>query len=48
MRAAWAAYAAAWIATASCVAVAVAYTGEPGCLWALLLPAFIEIKSRGG
>lgn len=38
------AYAIAWIATAFAVAAGVYYTGEAGCMWAMLLPALLTVK----
>lgn len=38
------AYVSAWIATAIAVIFAIKYTGSAWCLWALLLPACIEVR----
>jgi hypothetical protein len=38
-------YAFAWISTACAVAVGIWITKNPNCLWAMLIPAFIGIKS---
>jgi hypothetical protein len=38
------AYAIVWVATAGAVVAGIIVTKSPGCLWALLLPAMLEIK----
>jgi len=40
------AYGMAWLATAIAIGVAIYVTKEVRCLWFLLLPAFISIKSE--
>ena len=41
----WIGYAAAWISTAVAVIAGVCFTGSAWCLWALLIPALISMKS---
>lgn len=41
----WIAYAAAWISTAAAVVAGVHVTGSVWCLWAMVLPLMITIKS---
>ena len=41
----WIAYAAAWISTAAAVVAEVHVNGSAWCLWAMVLPLMITIKS---
>jgi len=36
-----------WVSTAGAVSFAVFVTHSPWCLWAMLLPACIEVKHSG-
>jgi hypothetical protein len=40
----WVAYATAWAATGAAVTAGVYITGSGYCLWALLIPAMVEIR----
>lgn len=42
---AWIDYAAAWISTAAAVVAGLHVTGSTWCLWAMVLPLMITIKS---
>lgn len=41
----WLAYASAWVATAAAVIAGIYLTGSAWCLWALLIPLGISIRT---
>lgn len=41
----WIAYGIAWVATALATSVGIYYTKDADCLWAMLIPMMISIKS---
>ena len=40
------AYAMAWVSTAIVTSVGIYFTSSAWCLWAMILPAFISLKSK--
>jgi len=44
----WIAYGMAWIATALATSIGIYYTKDANCLWAMLIPGMISMKSNSG
>jgi len=44
----WITYSMAWIATALATSIGIYYTKDANCLWAMLIPGMISMKSNSG